>query len=268
MVTVRSAAVIAGFAALAASAGTASGGSAPTSLPPLPQIAPTCVRADFVSAGRSVRARLCMPASTPSAKRVPAVIVLHGCGGFGTLDQTLANRLPKHGIATDYVDYFGLTPRPGPKGFCNAHGTVQRAFPTWLRLARDATHALEHTQGIDPQHVGAIGWSLGGGVALVAAERYSKLFSALVLFSAAAFGTELQDANRLPATLVLSGGSGDIVPVSDAVALYDALRRNRVTAELRVYPHGNHQWKHAQFDAGLRWTLAFLHRRWRLSGQP
>jgi predicted esterase len=90
------------------------------------------------------------------------------------------------------------------------------------------------------------------------AERYPKLFSAVVLFSAAAFGPELREVNRLPPTLVLSGGSGDIVPVSDAVALYRALRRDHVTAELRVYPHGNHQWKHAQFDAGLRWTLAFL----------
>ena len=245
-------------AALAASVGAAAARTAQTELPPLPRIAPACVEADFASARRNVRARLCM--STPSAQRVPAVIVLHGCGGFGTLDQTLAKRLPEHGIATDYVDYFGSTAPPGPQGFCNAHAAVRRAFPTWLRIVRDATRALEHTQGIDPQRVGAIGWSLGGGITLVAAERYPKLFSALVLFSAAAFGPVLREVNRLPPTLVLSGGSGDIVPVSDAIALYHALRLHRVTAELHVYPHGNHQWKHAQFDAGLRWTLAFLGR--------
>jgi len=77
----------------------------------------------------------------------------------------------------------------------------------------------------------------------------------------AAFGRELQDAAILPPTLVLSGGSGDVVPVSEAVALCRALRRDRVPAELHVYPHRNHQWKHAQFAAGLQWTLGFLHRR-------
>jgi dienelactone hydrolase len=147
---VRLAASVA-FAALAASVVAAAARTAPTELPPLPRIAPTCVEADFASAGRNVRARLCMPRSAPTAQRVPAVIVLHGCGGFGTLDQTLAKRLPEHGIATDYVDYFGLTPPPGRKGFCNAHTRVQHAFPTWLRIARDATQALGHAQGIDPR---------------------------------------------------------------------------------------------------------------------
>jgi acetyl esterase/lipase len=94
----------------------------------------------------------------------------------------------------------------------------------------------------------------------VSAEADRALFHTLVLFSAAAFGPDLRDVGRLPPTLVLSGGSGDVVPVSDAVALYRALRQAHVPAELRVYPHGNHQWKGAQFTAGLRWMLAFLDR--------
>jgi dipeptidyl aminopeptidase/acylaminoacyl peptidase len=52
-----------------------------------------------------------------------------------------------------------------------------------------------------------------------------------------------------------------VIPVADAVALYRALQRAHVPAALHVYPHGNHQWKHAQFTAGLQWTLAFLARR-------
>lgn len=252
--------VVAVLVLLTAIAGATTADAARTQLPPLPKIASSCVESDFTTDSRTVRARLCPDGASP-ARRVPAVIVMHGCGGFGTLDQTLAHRLPEHGIATDYVDYFGLTPPPSRKGFCDAHRAVQGAFATWLRIARAATQALEHTPAVDAKHVGAVGWSLGGAVSLIAAERYRRLFAALVVFSAAAFGPDQQDVAGLPPTLVLSGGSGDVVPVADAVALYRALRREHVTAELRVYPHGNHQWKHAQFAAGLRWTVGFLGRQ-------
>jgi dienelactone hydrolase len=243
-------------AALSATAAEA----ARVALPPLPRIAPSCAESDFASGSHDVRARLCLPDGASAARSVPGVIVLHGCGGFGTLDQTLAHRPPEHGIATYYVDYFGLTPPPSRKGFCDARGAVRNAFAIWLRIARDATDALGRIPAVDPRRVGAVGRSLGGGVALTAAESYPHLSATLVLFSAAAFGPELQQVDRLPPTLVLSGGSGDVVPVSDALALYRTLRGDHVPVELRVYPHGNHQWKRAQFAAGLRWTLGFLGR--------
>jgi dienelactone hydrolase len=59
-----------------------------------------CTRADFRSGGKSVRAALCRPAKTD---RAPAVVVLHGRGGFDTLDHRIAVDLPKAGIATLYV---------------------------------------------------------------------------------------------------------------------------------------------------------------------
>lgn len=251
---------IVALAVLAGIPGAAAARSAPAKLPPMPRIAPSCVDADFVSDARAVRARLCLPDGASATHRVPAVIVLHGCGGFGTLDQLLARQLPSHGFATDYIDYFGLTSPPSRKGFCDAHVAVQRAFATWLRIARDATLALERRPAVDPHRVGAVGWSLGGAVTLLAAERDRGVFASLVLFSAAAFGPDLQALDRLPPTLVLSGGSGDAIPVSDAAALYRALLRSHVTAALHVYPHGNHQWKGAQFTAGLRWTVGFLDR--------
>lgn len=90
----------------------------------------------------------------------------------------------------------------------------------------DATSALARMPGIDGKRVGAVGWSLGGGLALVTGEygagatplRHSP-FKALVVLSA--FDAKRQVA-ALPPTLVLSGGSGDAVPVSDARALYQA----------------------------------------------
>ncbi|MFY9578588.1 MAG: dienelactone hydrolase family protein [Gaiellaceae bacterium] len=238
-----------------------------STLPPFPRIAPSCARADFRSQGGTIRALLCLPAGPQPA---PGVVVLHGCGGFGTLDQILARELPMHGIATFYVDYFGLTPAPGRRGFCNAHGSVKRAFSTWQRIVVDASRALRQESGLDPARVGAVGWSLGAGLALVTAEYgdrpvgstppRTRPFRALALFSTAAFEPILAHVARLPPTLVLSGGSGDVIPPADAIALYRALRRAHVPASLFVYPHGNHQWKGAQGAAGERHAVAFLRR--------
>ena len=192
------------------------------------------------------------------------MIVLHGCGGFGGIDEVLARDLPSHGIASLYVDYFGLTPAPSKRGFCGAYREMGRAFPVWQRIVVDAVTSLRHTGGIDSRRIGALGWSLGGGLALVTAEygagttplRHSP-FRALVVLSAFDDSGEI---GALPPTLVLSGGSGDAVPVADAVALYRALRRAHVPAVLHVYPHGTHQWKGAQRVAAERWTFAFLRR--------
>jgi dienelactone hydrolase len=187
---------------------------------------------------------------------------LHGCGGFGTIDQLLARDLPQHGIATFYIDYFGATAPPSRKGFCNARAAIENDFPIWERITIAATVALKRERAVDPQRVGAVGWSLGGALAILTAEDESRLhpFRALALFSAAAFGPALQDVHTLPPTLVLSGGRGDVIPVGDAVALYRALRRANVPTVLHVYPHGNHQWKHAQGAAGERWAEEFLDR--------
>jgi dienelactone hydrolase len=190
--------------------------------------------------------------------------VLHGCGGFGGIDQVLARDLPKHGIATYYVDYFGRTPQPGKHGFCGAGAAMQRAFPIWQRLVLDATRALQRSPGIEPSRVGALGWSLGGGLALTTAEygagttplRRSP-FRALVVLSSYDGGGPVA---ALPPTLVLSGGRRDAVPVADAVSLYRSLRQAHIRAVLHVYPNGTHNWKGPQRIAGENWVFEFLHR--------
>jgi len=216
-------------------------------------LGPGCARADFRSAGRTVPAELCRRGGERAA-----VVVLHGCGGFGTLDHRLAADLPDHGYATLYVDYFALTPPPGQRGFCGGPRSGVDPFPVWIREARDAASALRRTPGIDPRRVGVVGWSLGGGVALAAAESGGHPFDAAALFSSFAHGLTPGDAAVLPPTLVLSGGSGDAVPVSEAVQLHDALLAAHVATQLHVYAHGTHQWPGAQFRAGLAWTVAFL----------
>ena len=228
----RRLALVAGIAALAAPAAH-----------PFPRVA-GCTRADFAG----VRAARCGP-----ARGARAVVVLHGCGGFSTFDHRLAEELPRYGIATLYVDYFEPTPPPGNRGFCAAFPRGTGLFATWERVSVEAAHTLRRSFA----HVGAVGWSLGAGVALSAAEG-SHAFDAVAAFSAYASPFTLADVGRLPPAILLDGGTHDIVPPANARALYAAAVAAHVPSALYVYGNGSHGWPGAQGTAGIARAAAFL----------
>lgn len=181
--------------------------------------------------------------------------MLHGCGGFSTFDHRLAEDLPRYGIATLYVDYFGPTPPPGKSGFCTVWTDPRRLFSVWERVAREAARSLRpHFT-----HVGAVGWSLGAGVAIQAAED-DRAFDAIAAFSALAYPRVLQHANELPPSIFLDGGPRDIVRPKNARELYAAARAAHVPSALYVYGDGTHDWPGAQGTAGIARAAAFLNR--------
>lgn len=183
-----------------------------------------------------------------------AVIVLHGCGGFSTFDHRLTAELPRYGITTLEVDYFGRTPPPGNRGFCGGFSQGPDPFPIWQQVATDAAKSLR------PQfaHVGAVGWSLGAGVAIGSAENNTHAFDALAAFSAFAFPPVLSRARLLPPSIFLDGGTHDIVPAANAEALYAAARQGHVRTALYVYPDGSHNWPGRQGTEGIARAAAFL----------
>jgi dienelactone hydrolase len=229
-------------AALVAIPGAGAGG--------FPRFGTGCARADFASQGKTVRAEFCKADGGSGG----AVVVLHGCGGFSTFDHRLVTNLPRYGLATYDVDYFGLTPPPGAKGFCDggAHGS----FRVWTQIAIDAGAALRRLPGV--RHVGIVGWSLGGGVAVRAAAAAGRTrLQALAGFSTGAFAAEALAAD-LPPTILLSGGSTDAIPLRQTLPLYEALEAAHVPAALYVYPHGSHNWPGKQGDLGIKHAATFL----------
>jgi dienelactone hydrolase len=236
----RRLATAAGVVALAA-------GASHAAARPFPRVE-GCARADFRSVGTTIRAVRCGPASGERA-----VIVLHGCGGFSTFDHQLATDLPARGIATLYVDYFGATPPPGNRGFCGVWTRPAGLFATWERVAADAAQSLRPHFA----HVGAVGWSLGAGVAIGAAEDLHA-FGAVVAFSALAFPPVVERERLLPPSIFLDGGPRDIVPPQNARELYAGARRAHVPAALYIYGNGTHDWPGRQGVLGRARAAAFL----------
>jgi dienelactone hydrolase len=229
--------------------------AAPASAGGFPRFGAGCTRADFRSGSSVVRAEFCRAAGSSGA----AVAVLHGCGGFSTFDHRLVTELPALGISTLDVDYFGPTPPPARKGFCNAAGAFESVFPVWIRVVDDAARKLRTLPGVE--RVGVVGWSLGGGVAVAAAARSPRTrpFQALAGFSTGSFGAA-DAAALLPPTILLSAGRTDAIPLAETLPLYHALRAAKVPSELYVYPHGSHNWPGRQGTLGIEHAAAFLRR--------
>ena len=229
-----------------------------------PRFGAGCARHDFRSGGATVRAELCRASGDSGA----VVVVLHGCGGFSTFDHRIVTTLPQDGISTLDVDYFGPTPPPGTKGFCDGGGFggfgFTNPFAVWVQEAQDAARSLRATPGI--HRVGIVGWSLGGAVALQAAAgpKGSRPFAALAGFSTGGFRSASL-ASQLPPTILLSGGRTDAIPLSMTLPLYQALRAAHVPAQLYVYPRGSHNWPGRQGTLGIEHAAAFLRR---YLGQP
>jgi len=239
--------LIAAAAALLLAGAATSGG--------FPRFGSGCSRADFASQGGTVRAEYCRADGRSGA----AVVVLHGCGGFSTFDHRIVTGLPAYGIATLDVDYFGLTPPLGHKGFCDGGGRAFDVFATWSQIAIDAAAKLRQLPGV--RRVGIVGWSMGGGVAVRAAvdAHTTRPFGALVGFSTGSFGAE-SAASELPPTMLLSGGRTDAIPLEETLPLYRALKAAHVPASLYVYPHGSHNWPGRQGRQGIAHAAAFLRR--------
>jgi dienelactone hydrolase len=222
---------------------------------------PFCARHDFKSAGTHVRAELCRATEDQAAGR--AVVILHGCGGFNTFDHRLADSLPAAGVSTYYIDFFAPTPPPGTRGWCGgggSHAADSRrvdVFARWARVVDDAVSALGHTAGIDPAHVGLVGWSLGGGLAVQVAETDTAVHG-VAAFSTGVFGGGRVRVPRTSPLLLLSGGKHDAIPLAWTLDLYRAAKAAGTKVSLFVYPNGSHGWPGQQGSAGITRASAFL----------
>ncbi|MEH2498960.1 dienelactone hydrolase [Bradyrhizobium sp. AZCC 1678] len=181
----------------------------------------------------------------------PAVVVLHGCGGFHQDMLAWADRLRRWGYVALAVDSFG--PRD-----------IETNCAAFADQPADAFRALAYLKTkpyVRADHVAVLGFSMGGISVLAALEQesisglYPDKFSAgVALYPKCSSSTGLMTAP----TLVLIGALDDWTPASDCEAMAAGRSElgisrspgDRSLVQLIIYPDAHHG-----FDlAGLRFT--------------
>jgi carboxymethylenebutenolidase len=188
----------------------------------------------------------------------PGVVILYGSDGATERYRAAARRLAGDGCAVFLVHYLDRTGETRA-----ALGAVGRHLPLWTETVRDALSYASRQAGVDPNRLGLLGISLGGGLALATAQRDARVRALVIDFGFVP--TSFDPEGRLPPTLVLHGAADRVVPVANANALRTVLERRGIAHEVKIYPGQGHGFTgEAEADAARR-IVAFLRRH--LGGQ-
>jgi dienelactone hydrolase len=175
----------------------------------------------------------------------PAVVLLHGCGGFPeALDENWGATIAAWGYVTLTVDSFG------PRGLKNTCARPNAATDTAFD-PHQALKFLVKQQFVDPKRVIVLGFSQGGWLSLSSVERGPIEAAAENKFIAAAAFYPVCSIIKGPMTvptLILIGESDDWTPADACRKLangQDGLGTSRQKGEgspvrLIVYPHAYH----------------------------
>ncbi|MCO5211312.1 MAG: alpha/beta hydrolase [Caldilinea sp.] len=113
------------------------------------------------------------------AANAPAVLMLHGFGSsrdeVGAMYARLAEALAARGVGSLRIDFQGFGKSDGDTGSTTVTGQVA-----------DAEVAYQYLAGldwVDPERIGVIGFSLGGGVSTIAAAQHPEWFKSMVTWS-------------------------------------------------------------------------------------
>ncbi len=241
--------------------------------------------------GKPVHVFVVKPHGYRKGKRYPLIINVHGGPQSQWVDA----------LRGDWQVY------PGAGyvvAFFNPHGSTGYGQPYTAAISRDwqgkvvtdvmaVVDALEREPYVDPEHVGAMGWSYGGYMMnwlLGHTDRFEAIASMMGIYDLPTFyGTteelwfpewdlglpwEQAQAQReaspssyadrfVTPTLVITGERDYRVPYTQSLDLFTALRRRGVPARLIVFPNDGHWPSHVRsmplyYAAHLDWFHRYL----------
>ncbi len=177
------------------------------------------------------------------AAKAPAVALFHGCGGVGQNVNRMAQILAGRGYAALVVDSFGAR---AIRDACTSRWpTVEQAVERVADI-RASVGWLAARADIDASRIAVMGYSYGGGVALLYALDGEPVARATIaVYPDCALQDRLGPAlgNRKPLLMTMAE-LDDWTPVRQCEALLSRVKSGRDLIETRIYPGAHHS-----FDA-------------------
>jgi carboxymethylenebutenolidase len=224
--------------------------------------APTGEMVQFPAGGKDTAAGfLALPDKTG---RHPAVLVIHPWWGLNGWVKQQTDKLAAQGFISLAVDLYG------------GHVASDASEASQLRMGlkdedalRDVTAAfyyLAARNDVDRDHIGAVGWDMGGGFALKLAVNQPHLAACVVNYGVPP--TDPNDIQQIFAPVLGNFGALDrgILP-SDVQYFENALKNLKRRVDIKVYDDAGHGFANPEnkdtyqpTDAADAWsrTIAFL----------
>jgi len=167
----------------------------------------------------------------------PAVIILHGAGGWRDDYPALARTLADSGIAALALDYYH-----DAGGAPIGSGEKLNKWPLWQNAVRVAVRFLQTQPSVAGQKIGLLGYSRGAFLAVSVAGSSPDVHAVVDYYGGGGGGTSPveEEVKGMPPLLILHGEDDSIVPVSFAHRLHDLMVENSRTVEMHIYPEAGH----------------------------
>lgn len=186
--------------------------------------------------------QLFMPATPASQKTLPAVILAPGSGGVSPAHLAHASKLSAAGLAVFVLDPFAGR---GVKDTISNQGQFSMAASAYDILA--AARMLAQQKEIDPQRIGAIGYSRGGIAVLMAAHRQlaqpvlgdMRLRAVMAGWPWCGYQFERPDTGSTHVRFML-GAVDNWVSVQQCQAMVAATRAANPNVTVRLFKDGSH----------------------------
>jgi carboxymethylenebutenolidase len=218
-------------------------------------------RLTYTSGDEKVHARLFVPAGKGP---FPALVVVHQWWGLNDWIRQQASRLADQGYVTLAVDLYGGKVTSDLEEAKKLISTL--SDDRSVRNLRAAFAALAARRDVDSSRMGAIGWSMGGRLALLLAAAEPKLKAVVDNY-----GHPLDEPAAISeikaATLVLYGGQDRYTSEAEVRRFEERMNASGNKVEVVIYPEAGHDFDYPRnklrfrpADAADSWnrTLAFL----------
>lgn len=189
----------------------------------------------FKSAGKQIKVEWFAPSKKETGKRLPVVVILHGCGGIedsGGFFRDLAAAIADHGRVAAIVHYMDRT---GCKQMNSGFGPY---FGGWLETVGDAVSEIEKKPFADGKNISLLGHSLGAQLALQVAAKDKRVRS--VVDMSGCFVLPTSKVTSMPPVLILHGKEDKVVPLTREKALVSVLKRVGAKYEEFIFPKADH----------------------------
>ena len=183
---------------------------------------------------------LCLPKNQATSA---AVIIFHGSDGFKPNHEMIARRLAGEGFAALALTWFGEGPPRSHWSDVHAEDIMQ------------AVIYLEQLPAVDAHRLGLIGFSRGGGLALIMASLIPQTQAVVNYFGLTAWKGGLEEFNHLALNkseplgfiknlscpvLSFHGKKDTVVPVNNTIELDMACKKYDVDHRTILYSGVNH----------------------------
>ena len=200
----------------------------------------------FQPATGKVRGFLALP-RVPN--RHPAIIVIHEWWGLNQWVKKQAANLAAHGYVALAVDLY--------QGKVTADPSEARKLKRDLRsdrAMRDLKAAFDYLAGrpdVDPKHIGSLGWSMGGGLALQLAIYEPRLAACVVNYGP--LPTNLADIQKINARVLGIFGSLDRGISPDKVRAFEScMSAVKKSVDIEIYDGAGHAFESPANKNGYR----------------